>query len=78
MRHIFIGRKETGTVEVRIMSGFADKRKEFQTPEAAREFAEAKMGKTGVILGSTTMTPEQLAAEKARDAKFRAAMRRPQ
>lgn len=46
----------------------------FDTAAEANAFALKKMGKTGMIIDNSTMTPDQRAAQDARDARFRAAM----
>jgi hypothetical protein len=57
--------------KVRVMTGmYGDKTRHFDTYEEANTFAFSKMGKrSGCIIDSTKMTPEQLAAKHARDAR---------
>lgn len=46
----------------------------FDDRPAAEAFAAKKMGKTGYIISTLDMTPEQRAAEEERRARFRAAL----
>lgn len=45
------------------------KTKLFEDRGEAIRFAESRMGRTGVVVDTTLLSPEQLAAHKAREAR---------
>lgn len=74
MAHVFIDRTDAGRFAVRVITGIAgDRTTEFETHGQAEAFALAKMGKrNGSIVDTTRMSPAQLAAHQAHQARIRA------
>lgn len=76
MRCIYVDRTDDGRITVRVCSGIReDKTRIFDDRGAAIAFAEGQMGRRGVVVDTTLMTPEQLAAHKEREARARQVIR---
>ena len=76
-RHVYLDRAEDGGFTVRVLSGArGDRTIAFTERAEAVAFAQAKMGRNGTILDTTTMTAKQLAEHRAREARTRAALQR--
>lgn len=61
---------DDGHISVRVAAGISKpKTKLFEDRDEAIRFAESRMGRKGVVVDTTLMSPEQLAAHKARDAR---------
>lgn len=76
-RHLYLDHAEDGGFTVRVLSGArGDHTFAFTEHAEAVAFAQAKMGRSGTILDTTTMTAEQLAEHHAREARTRAALRK--
>lgn len=70
MRCIYVDRMGDGRISVRIEAGIsAPKKKMFDDRDEAIRFAESKMGRKGMVVDTTLMSPEQLAADKEREAR---------
>jgi hypothetical protein len=77
VRHISIDRTDDGRFKVRILSGIkGDKTSVFDEHSEANGFAISKLGRAGMIVDTTTMTSEQLAAHRARGAALRESLGR--
>ena len=75
MASIYIDRAEDGRISVRVMTGIVgDRITMFANRAEAERFAESKMGRRGMIQSTLDMTPEQLAAHRAREARTAALM----
>ena len=73
MAHLFLDRTDDGQFSVVIMAGSATpKTKIFSTYSEADAFAVSKMGRSGSIVDTTRMSPEQLVAHKERCARAQA------
>lgn len=73
MANVYLDRTDDGNFSVRVMTGaYGDKTKTFATHADAEAFAIAKMGKRhGMILDTTSLTPEQLAAHREKQERIR-------
>lgn len=70
MRCIYVDRMDDGRISVRIAFGFSKpKARYFTDRNEAIHFAESKMGRRGMVVDTTLMTPKQLAAHKEREAR---------
>jgi hypothetical protein len=70
MRHIYVDRMDDGRISVQVAAGISKaKPKVFEDRDTAIRFAEARIGRTGVVVDTTLMSPEQLAAHRAREAR---------
>ena len=77
-RHVYLDRAENGGFTVRVLSGARSDRTHVFTERAeAVAFARARMGRAGTVLDMTTMTEEQLAEHRAREARTRALLKAP-
>ena len=74
MKFIYLDRAGECDFRVSWHTASGKKSRLFDSRDAAEGFAVSKMGKTGAIISTLDMTPEELAAHKARDARFRAAL----
>lgn len=75
MRCIYVDRMDDGRISVRVAAGLSKpKAKYFADRDEAIRFAESKMGRKGVVVDTTLMTPEQLAAHMEREARATASM----
>ena len=73
MRCIYVDRMDDGRISVRICAGLSQpKTKHFTDRDEAIKFAESKMGQKGMVLDTTLMTAQQLAAHKDREARTKA------
>lgn len=69
MRCIYVDRMDDGRIRVRVAAGISKpKTKIFEDRDQAIEFAESKMGRKGVVVDTTLMSPEQIGAHWAREA----------
>ncbi|MCB8882935.1 hypothetical protein ACELLULO517_21995 [Acidisoma cellulosilytica] len=67
---------DDGRISVRVYAGVSKpKTRYFPDRNEAIAFAESKMGRKGMVLDTTLMTPEQLEAHKAREARAEAIMK---
>lgn len=70
MRCIYVDRMDDGRISVRVAAGLSKpKVKYFADRDEAIRFAESKIGRKGVVVDTTLMTPEQLAAHKEREVR---------
>ena len=70
MRYIYVDRMDDGHVSVRVAAAISKpKTKLFEDRGQAIRFAESRMGRKGVVVDTTLMSPEQLGAHKAREAR---------
>ena len=77
-RHVYPDRAENGGFAVRVLSGTRGDRIHVFTERAEAEaFARARMGLAGTVPDTTTMTEEQLAEHRAREARTRALLKAP-
>jgi hypothetical protein len=76
MADVYIDRVEGGKIEVKVYRGMsAPKIKLFDERAAAEAFALANMGKrTGMVLSTLDMTPEQLARHRIKQDRIAALM----
>jgi len=74
MRCIYVDGTDDGRISVRVRAGIRGD-KTFDDRDAAIAFAEGQMGRRGMVVDTTLMTPEQLGARKAREAKARQVIR---
>jgi len=66
---------DDGRISVRVAAGIGKaKTKLFKDCDEAIRCAESNMGGKGVVVDTTLMSPEQLAAHKAREARVAAAI----
>lgn len=73
MRCVYLDRADAGHFTVRTVAGIStDRTKPFANYEDAAAYAEKQMGRKGMVIDTTKMTAEQLAAHKAREARARA------
>jgi hypothetical protein len=64
---------DDGQISVRIYAGISKpKTRLFGDRDEAVKFAESRMGQKGMVLDTTLMSAEQLAAHKAREARAEA------
>lgn len=68
MADVYIDREANGAITVTVCSGMSEpKKRTFADRAMAEQFANSKLGKrSGMILSTLDMTPEQLAARRAR------------
>jgi hypothetical protein len=72
MAQVYMDWTEDRKVQVKVFTGLRGKTvKVFERRDDAERFADSKMGKRGMILSTLDMSPEQLAAHKEREARFR-------
>ena len=77
-RHAYLDRAEDGGFTVRVLSGArGDRSYAFTERAKAVAFAQARMGRAGTMLDTTTMTEEQLAEHRAREARTGALLKAP-
>ena len=70
MRCIYVDRMDDGRISVRVAAGISKaKTKLFQDRDEAIRFAESRMGRKGMVIDTTLMSAEQLAAHKTREAR---------
>lgn len=74
MAHLQMDREDDGKIAVSWHTINGRKVRRFADRKEAETYAIAKMGKTGSIIDTLDMTPEQLAEQKAREARARALM----
>ena len=75
MRYIYVDRTDDGHIRVRMAAGISKpKTKLLEDRDEAIRCAESNMGGKGVVVDTTLMSPEQLAAHKAREARVAAAI----
>ena len=75
MRYIYVDRMDDGHVSVRVAAAISKpKTKPFEDRGETIRFAASSMGRKGVVVDTTLMSPEQLAAHKAREARVAAAI----
>lgn len=75
MAYVYLDETKDGVYSVRVLSGLrGDKRKDFDDLKEARAYALKKMGRRGMVVDTTAMTPEQLKAHKEREARQQAAL----
>lgn len=74
MKFIYLDRAGECDFRVSWYTGAKKVERLFDSRDAAESFAVHKMGKTGAIISTLDMTPEQLAEHKARDERFRASL----
>jgi hypothetical protein len=73
MRCIYVDRLDDGQISVRIYAGISKpKTRLFGDRDEAVKFAESRMGQKGMVLDTTLMSAEQLAAHNAREARAEA------
>jgi hypothetical protein len=70
MRCIYVDRTDDGKISVRVAAGISTpKTKIFGDRDEAIRFAESHMGRKGMVVDTTLMSPEQLAAHQLREAR---------
>ena len=70
MRCIYVDRMGDGRISVRIEAGISAPKKEMcDVRDEAIRFVESKVGSKGMVVGTTLMSPEQLAAHKEREVR---------
>ena len=70
-RHIYVDRADRDGFTVRILAGLrGDRTHEFADRDEARQFATSKLGRQGILIDTTDVTPEQLAIHKDRERKM--------
>ena len=75
MRYIYVDRMDDGRISVRVAAGIGRaKTKLFKDRDKAIRCAESNMGGKGMVVDTTLMPPERLAAHKACEARVATAI----